>query len=80
MLKEEPLFTGVSMHNSSGLPSTPASVNGINSRCHLAFHQTREQQLLNQNAHRVHMLTSINVLNYTLSNTHSCLQYYITSY
>lgn len=60
MLKGEPLFTGVSMHNSSGLPSTPASVNGINSRCHLAFHQTPEQQVLNQSAHLVYMLTSIN--------------------
>lgn len=67
------------MHNSSGLPSTPASVNGINSRCHLAFHQTHEQQVSNQNARRVHMLTIINLLNYTLSNTTSCVPYYIMS-
>lgn len=76
MLNVEPLFTGVSMHNSSGLPSTPASVNG---KCRLAFHQMHEQQVLNQSGHLVYMLTGINFLSYTLSNPNSCVRYYVKS-
>lgn len=34
------LFPGVSMHNTSGLPSTPASVNGMHPYCFLAFTRT----------------------------------------
>lgn len=42
------LSPGVSMHNSSGLPSTPASVNGMNplSLCKVVATETPEKHLL----------------------------------
>lgn len=65
------------MHNSSVLPSTPASVNGMSPHCHLTFKQTHKHQVYSRFP-CTHKPLFFNLLNYILSNTTSCVPYYAT--
>lgn len=55
------------MHNSSVLPSTPASVNGMSPHCHLTFKQTHKHQVYSRFpcTHKTLLFIFFYLLNYT---------------